>query len=64
MSDAYVIEVGSQAAGIVVRTPKGYRFFAAGQRFNSLEGQLSRNPREAERAAIRLANGADPKLAA
>ena len=64
MSDAYIIEVGSQAAGIVVRTPKGYRFFAATHRFNSLEGQLFRNPREAERAAIRVANGDYPKLAA
>jgi hypothetical protein len=57
MSDNYIIEVGSQAAGIVVRTQHGYRFFAAGHRFNSLEGQLFRNPREAERAAARLVNG-------
>lgn len=64
MSDAYVIEVGSQAAGIVVRTPKGYRFFAATHRFNPLEGQLFRNPGEAERAASRLANGDRSTLAA
>jgi hypothetical protein len=57
MSDTYIIEVGSQAAGIVVWNPDGYRFFAATHRFNPLEGQLFRNPREAERAAIRLANG-------
>jgi hypothetical protein len=56
MSDTYIIEVGSQAAGIVVRTQHGYRFFAAGNRFHSLEGQLFRNPREAERAATRLVN--------
>ena len=56
MSDTYIIEVGSQAAGIVVRDPGGYRFFAATHRFNALEGQLFRNAREAERAAIRLAN--------
>jgi hypothetical protein len=55
MSDTYIIEVRSQAAGIVVRNPDGYRFFAANHRFNSLEGQLFRNAREAERAAIRLA---------
>ena len=63
MSDAYIIEIGSQAAGIVVRTAEGYRFFAATHRFNSLEGQLFRNPRQAERAAFRLING-DVTLAA
>jgi hypothetical protein len=57
MSDTYIIEVGSQPAGIIVRNPEGYRFFAASHRFNRLEGQLFRNAREAERAAIRLANG-------
>jgi hypothetical protein len=63
MSDTYIIEVGSQAAGIVVRNPGGYRFFAATRRFNALEGRLFRNAREAERAARRLANG-DLKLVA
>ena len=57
MSDTYIIEVSSQAAGIVVRNPDGYRFFAATHRFSRLEGQLFRNAREAERAARRLANG-------
>jgi hypothetical protein len=57
MSDTYIIEVASQAAGIVVRDPKGYRFFAATHRFNALEGQLFRNAREAERAARLLADG-------
>ena len=54
MSDTYIIEVSSQAAGIVVRNPGGYRFFAADHRFNSLEGRLFRSAREAERAARRL----------
>ena len=63
MSENYIIEIGSQAAGIVVRNPDGYRFFAATHRFNPLEGQLFRNAREAERAAIRLATG-DFKLVA
>ena len=57
MSDSYIIEIGSQAAGIVVRGPGGYRFFAASHRFSRLEGQLFRNAREAERAARHLANG-------
>ena len=63
MSDSYIIEVSSQPAGIVVRGPGGYRFFAASHRFNRLEGQLFRNAREAERAARRLAVG-DMTLAA
>jgi hypothetical protein len=57
MSDIFIIEVGLLAAGIVVRNPDGYRFFAATHRFNPLEGQLFRNALEAERAAIRLASG-------
>jgi hypothetical protein len=57
MSDSYIIEVGSQQAGIVVRAAGGYRFFAASQHFNRLEGQIFRNAREAERAARRLVGG-------
>jgi hypothetical protein len=55
VSQTYIIEVSSQAAGIVVRNPEGYVFFAASHRFNRLDGQLFRNAREAERAAARLA---------
>ena len=57
MSDTYIIEVGSQPAGIIVRSDGGYRFFAASHRFNRLEGQIFRNAREAERAARQLAGG-------
>jgi hypothetical protein len=57
MSDTFIIEVGSRAAGIVVRNPDGYRFFASAHRFNAMEGQLFRNAREAERAARQLATG-------
>jgi hypothetical protein len=32
MSDNFIIEVHSQPAGIVVRNPDGYRFFAASQK--------------------------------
>jgi hypothetical protein len=63
MSDTYIIEVLSKAAGIVVRDLGGYRFFAATHRFNSMEGQLFRNAREAERAAIRLVNGEQTQVA-
>jgi hypothetical protein len=64
MSDTYIIEVGSWTAGIVVRNPEGFRFFAASHRFNRLEGQVFRNAREAERAARRLASGGDQPAAA
>jgi hypothetical protein len=64
MSDTYIIEVGSQTAGIVVRNPDGFRFFASSHRFNSMEGQLFRNAREAERAAFRFLSGRVSKTAA
>lgn len=54
MSDSYIIEVSSEAAGIVVRDQAGYRFFAANQDFSSLEGRYFRSAREAERAATRF----------
>ena len=57
MAQSYIIEVSSRAAGIVVRNAEGYVFFAASRLFNSLDGQLFRNAREAERAATRLAQG-------
>jgi len=46
-----------------VRNPGGYLFFAATHRFNSLEGRLFRNAREAERAARQLAGGELPAAA-
>ncbi len=58
MSDRYIIEVESQAAGIVVRSADGYRFFAASHPFHSLEGRLFASAREAERAARRLLDAA------
>jgi hypothetical protein len=63
MSDIFIIEVSSQAAGIVVRNPDGYRFFAASSRFNPMEGQLFRNAREAERAAVQFSDGRGPQPA-
>ena len=56
MSDSYIIEVSSQAAGIVVRDSCGYRFFAAAQPYFRLDGRLFRSARDAERAAMELAN--------
>jgi hypothetical protein len=63
MSDTYIIEVSSQAAGIVVRETTGYRFFAASHRFNRLEGRLFRNAREAERAAMQFLTSGETEIA-
>lgn len=57
MSDTYIIEVSSEAAGIVIRDKAGFRFFAANHRFNQLEGRLFRSAREAERIATQLLAG-------
>lgn len=57
MSDTYIIEVSSEAAGIVVRDKSGFRFFAASHRFNPLEGRVFRSARDAERAATRFLAG-------
>lgn len=54
MSDNYIIEARSEAAGIVVRDRNRFRFFAASSVYRGLEGRLFKTPREAERAAIRL----------
>jgi hypothetical protein len=63
MSDTYIIEVSSQAAGIVVRETAGFRFFAASHRFNRLEGRLFRNAREAERAAKQFFTSGETQIA-
>jgi len=63
MSDNYIIEIRPKAAGItvqagiVVRDGRGFRFFAATHAFNPLEGQLFKNSRAAEKAALRHVTG-------
>lgn len=54
MSDAYIIEVANETAGIVVRqeSEKTYRFHASLPRYYPLDGKLFAAPRDAERAAI------------
>jgi hypothetical protein len=63
MSDSYIIEVSSQAAGIVVRDRSGFRFFAASERFRGLEGQVFRSARAAERAASQYIEQSPPRAA-
>jgi len=52
MSDSYIIEVRSEPAGIIVRDRGGFRFFAASEEFQCMEGQYFRSAREAEREAL------------
>ena len=52
MSKAFVIEVRSRAAGIVVHDGRRYRFYAAAHEFNGLEGRDFRSPNDAQKAAI------------
>lgn len=51
MSDAYLIEADHEAAGVVIREGRRFRFFSSSRRFWALEGVYYRTPREAERAA-------------
>jgi hypothetical protein len=54
MSDAYVIEVADETAGIVVRmeSEKSFRFHASLPRYFPLDGKIFSAPRDAERAAL------------
>ena len=58
MFNAYVIEVTDQAAGIVSRIGRGFRFHSAAPKFNSLDGRVFRTPDEAARVARALAGRA------
>jgi hypothetical protein len=51
MSKAFIIEVRSRAAGIVVHDGRRYRFYAAAHEFNGLEGRDFRSPNDAQKAA-------------
>jgi hypothetical protein len=50
LSLAFVIELGSDTVGLVVRDGKRYWFHAAGREFSALEGRSFRSPQEAEKA--------------
>ncbi len=63
MSKAFVIEVRSDAAGIVVNDGRHYRFFAATYEFNDLEGREFRSPAAAQRAAQQHASMRDQRRA-
>lgn len=68
MSDNYIIEIHPKSvgitvqAGVVVHDGQGYRFFAATEAFNSLEGRLFKSPQAAQHAALcRVADITLPK---
>jgi hypothetical protein len=54
MFEAYVIEAGDEAVGIIVREGRRFRFLSSSRRSLVLDGEYYRNPREAERAAAGL----------
>ena len=51
MANAYIIEIDDEAAGIVTKDGRGYRFFSSERIFDGLEGHEFRSARDAERAA-------------
>jgi hypothetical protein len=59
MSDAYVIEIGEIAVGVVVREGKAdggrrYCFYAANAPFRAIDGKAFPTPEKARKAAIAL----------
>lgn len=60
MAHAYIIEIGEEAAGIVVRESHGsgqragYRFYASRRKFLALEGRIFSNPEQARKSALTL----------
>jgi hypothetical protein len=54
MYDAYIIECGEFAAGIVTREKRGFLFHAAADAYRPLDGQTFDTPQQAQRAATHL----------
>jgi hypothetical protein len=61
-ASGYVIELGGEAAGLVVKDGKGFRFYASCKTFASLERTLYRSPAEAEEACRRIASVPGPAI--
>jgi hypothetical protein len=51
----YVIELGGEAAGLVVKEGNRFRFYASSKNYAALERALYRSPAEAEVACRRIA---------
>lgn len=54
MSDARIIEIEGETAGIAVADASGVNFYASHRRFFSLDGAHFRSCKDAERAAMEL----------
>lgn len=52
---SYVIELGGEAAGLVVKDGNRFRFYASSKSYADLERNLYRSPAEAEDACRRIA---------
>jgi hypothetical protein len=64
MSDATIIEIRGEAAGIVARTGRGFAFYAAQAPYYRLEKRVFRSARDAERAARALTSRQTPPATA
>lgn len=59
MNQAYIIEIGDKAVGLVVKENEhnrgsSYRFYASVTDFLSLEGRMFDNPEKATKTALAL----------
>lgn len=54
MSNAIIIEIAGEPAGIVTADGNGFAFFAAAKPFYALDNQSFRSIRQAEKALWRL----------
>jgi len=52
VSNAYIIEVRSRPAGIIVRQGHRFYFHAAAEQFTALEGRPFKSAQHAQRAAL------------
>lgn len=52
MSDAYIIEIGDEAVGIIARETRGYRFYAAKNSFRALEARVFDSVKLAQSAVL------------
>jgi hypothetical protein len=64
MNQAYIIEIGDKAVGLVVKEKSkkhgsSYRFYASEAHFLSLEGRIFDNPEKATKTALALHRASD-----
>ena len=61
---AYLVEIGAQAIGVVTKEQDGCRFIAINNLYRALEAQLFDSADTARSAALELYRDADPPLSA